>query len=76
MAMVFMPDETMPKRPVYEKLGIPIPKSDQIFYAHRNDPGFVEGIVKFFNGIDERMRKAATEPTPLFVPEEFKKDYV
>jgi len=45
---------------IRKKLGIDL-ESDRIFYAHQNDPGFVEGIVRFFNEADASYRALQAE---------------
>lgn len=50
---------------------LPVLESDRIFEAHRNDIGFVEGIVRFFREIEERYQVARNNPTPLLLPTDY-----
>lgn len=64
--------ESKVRRYLREQGLLPRLRSDEIFYAHMNDPGFVEGIIKFFNDIDTRHQQALNKPTPLFPPTDYK----
>jgi hypothetical protein len=44
-----------------KELGLPVLKSDLIFYQHMNEPGFVEGVVTFFNEADEKFRRSGNQ---------------